>query len=673
MAHTNTNMFRRTGTDLPEDVSFPADLNALGLKRDLLGHYVQIEHPDEFYQYEQFATKHANDKFHEAVHEAIRNDVYGMLDEMGIKLFHAHDKTVSVHHDIPEEKPKIKLLQGGFDADTVDVYVFIGDSRRELGIFSRLTTATVGGPHEGSVLGIAKALRTESSWSFLPAILVLNPGELLYSYESKSCMTQDTWNTRKRPNAFSEPYAVKEANKVLGHATSREHVKTVLERILPQLLNHHHKRIHIIAIGDGGENVLEYLDEKLTADPETKIGQLALASISLVNSSHDDEKIHSVKLKKFMAKHGRAWVSSPEPRNTILGNVAAEFAEHAQGQDQYDVLSETGSSEKSLVFPKKEAPAVGRARAKSSLSEGIREESRTGGPHNDIGQIEEDVFDDVFYSTSQSEAASSPGPASGLKLPPLISEKYPSMSVPGLTMKDYRRSCDGGAEGRRRSSASIHDTTLANPDQYRISAPSKPIAIPARPRGITNPRAMEHRKRAEHRKTLEDKLDVDSKKALEAMKALQDKRRLEKKEKAFEEKKRMEAKQALEEEILVAEREMNKMAARIAHDALPSTQLAAAFLNDPDRSTAIEVAADPATTTSTEGYDYYGKPCICTTFSAGIEDVTEQLFPAVRHDVMSFIRAQKRRREMKESLKAFRQYELREAVARLGLQEYEEE
>jgi hypothetical protein len=246
-------MFSRTDTNLPEDVSFPADLTQLGLKRDLRGRYVQIDNEDEFDYYEHYTTKATNDKRHEAVHEAIRRDVYGLLGKMGIKLIYAHDKDVSVASEIPEEKPKIKMLHGGFEAGTNEVYVIIGDSRRELGIISRMTTSTAGGPREGTVLGVARALQTHGGLDYLPAMLVLNPGELLYSYESKSCMTQDIWNTRKRPHAFSEQFAVNEANKIPGHATPQEHVKTVLDDILPQLIGQQHKSVHIIAIGDGGE------------------------------------------------------------------------------------------------------------------------------------------------------------------------------------------------------------------------------------------------------------------------------------------------------------------------------------------------------------------------------------------------------------------------------------
>jgi hypothetical protein len=676
-------MYRRAGNTIPEDVSFPTHLPELGLKRDLRGLYVQIEDEDEFDYYEHFDTKEMNDKRHEAVHEAIRDDVYGMLSKIGINTIYAHGKEISTAGKIAEEKPKIKMLYGGFGADdetdtndtndTKEVFVFIGDSRRELGIFSRLITSTAGGPREGTVLGVAQALRTHYSWAGVPPILVLNPGELLYSHETKSCMTQDIWNTRKRPHAFAEQYAVKEQNRVPGHTTSEEHVKTVIDEILPQLVKEQHKRIHIIAIGDGGDNAMKYLGEKLADDPNTKIGGLALGSVALVNSSTDEDTIHSDQLKKFMAKHGRAWVSSAEPKNKVLGKVAIEFAHYSQDQYDDNTSSDGAIPAMSMIFAKRPVPPIGRTRAVSSLSESLKEQKRTGGPHNDITRVQEDVFKEVFYSTSQSSASSS---EAGIALPPLISDKYPSMSVPGLTMKAYRKACDyGGPEQRRRSSASIHDTTLANPDQYRISGPSCPIPIPNYDRSAAyhNARAAEVRKFADQNKVLDD------------MKILQDAKDLKVKmdrklKKAAEIQKAREAEKAknlLEDEITVAERQMNEMAARTGqltfepepdHDIVTQYATVPTYADD-------EAAVVPTETTATtiQAHDYYNKPCICTTVSAGLEDVTEQLFTAVRHDVLEFIFQQKERKEVKQRAKEKRVKELRESVSSMGLQESVEE
>jgi hypothetical protein len=628
-------MFSRSDTNLPEDVSFPADLTQLGLKRDLRGRYVQIDNEDEFDYYEHYTTKATNDKRHEAVHEAIRRDVYGLLGKMGIKLIYAHDKDVSVTSEIPEEKPKIKMLHGGFEAATNEVYVIIGDSRRELGIISRLTTSTAGGPREGTVFGVARALQTHGDLDHLPAMLVLNPGELLYSYESKSCMTQDIWNTRKRPHAFSEPFAVKEANKIPGHTTPQEHVKTVLDDILSQLIGNQHNSLHIIAIGDGGESVLKYLDEKLIDDPNAKIAKLALISIALVNSNHDDEKIQSPQLKKFMAKHGRAWVSSAEPKNKVLGKVAQEYRQYTQDEDDDNASSDTESSVMSGVFAKR---PIGTARAVSSLSEGLKEQKRTGGPHNDITRIRESVF----YSSTVSEDGSATSSELGIKLPPLISDKYPSMSVPGLTMKEYRKACDGGPEQRRRVSATMRDTTLANPNQYRISMPSKPIPIPNPTNSVAyhNARAREIRKFSEAKKALDDKKAADDKAARKAKRAAE--------VKAAAEARRQE----LEDELIEAERAMNDMAVATGQRAHFSNlsnddfvpQVAYQSYDDVTYHSYADEGAAALSTPPPQAYDYYGKPCVCTTVSAGLEDVTEQLFPAVRQDVLEFVFEQQRRK-----------------------------
>jgi hypothetical protein len=651
-------MFRRADTDIPEDGDFPTTLAELGLKRDLRGRYVHIDDEDRFYTYDKFTNKLTNDKYHEAVHEAMRKDVCGLLSNMGVKLIHAHDKDVSVTSDIPDEKPKIKMLHGGFDADSKDVYIFIGDSRRELGIISRVHTDSEGGPREGTVLGVAKALQRHGhrheEFSGLPAMLVLNPGELLYSHPTKSCMTQDIWNTRKRPNAFSEQYAVKSQNKIPGHATSQEHVNTVLEHILPQLVAEQHERIHIVAVGDGGESVLKYLDGKFTDDHNAKIAGLTLVSVALVTSSHDEDTLKSPQLKKFMAKHGRAWDSSAEPKNKILGRVAPELAHYAQDND--NASSDSEPSGMSMVFPKRPVPHVRRKRAVSALSEGLKEQRRTGGPHNDIDRVEHDVFNDVFYSDSVGSPSSATSSELDLALPPLLSDKYPSMTVPGLTMKQYRKACDSGPEQRRRSSSSISDTTLANPDQYRISGPSKPIPIPGRAEAFQKAHDEERRKKHEARK------EAKEKKAFEELKALQHKRDADLKKAEAAEKARKVA-----EEVAAAERAMNDMAAATGQQEQPTFAPSPGHDIATQHATALTYADDVPKVTENETHDYYAKPHICTTVSAGIEDVTEQVFPAVRDDVLKFIFDQGDKKERKWLAKKRLERELRRSVSSLGL------
>jgi hypothetical protein len=654
-------MFRRADTSIAEDVDFPTTLAELGLKRDLRGRYVHIDDEERFYTYDKFATKLTNDKYHEAVHEAMRKDVYGLLSNMGVKLIHAHEKDVSVTSEIPDEKPKIKMLHGGFDADTKDVYIFIGDSRRELGIISRVHTDSEGGPREGTVLGVAKALQRHGEFAGLPAMLVLNPGELLYSYATKSCMTQDIWNTRKRPHVLAEQYTVKPQNKVPGHTTSQEHVNTVLDHILPQLVTEYHKRINIIAVGDGGESILKYLDNKFTDDHNAKIAGLTLVSVALVTSSHGEDTLNSPQLKKFMAKHGRAWDSSAEPKNNVLGKVAPEFAHYTQ--DNNNASSDSEASGMPMVFPKRPVPPVGRKRAVSALSEGLKEQKRTGGPHNDITRVEPDVFNEVFYSDSAGSPGSATSSELGLALPPLLSDKYPSMTVPGLTMKQYRKACDSGPEQRRRSSSSISDTTLANPDQYRISGPSKPILIPGRAEAFQKFHAEERRKKQEAKKGAKEK------KAFEELKAIQHVRDadLKKAEAAEKAKKAAEAKRILEEEVAAAERAMNEMAAATGQQEQPTFAPSSGHDNTTQYATVPTYADDVPKVTENETYDYYAKPYICTTVSAGIEDVTEQVFPAVRDDVLKFFFEQEDEKERKWMAKKRVEEDLRRSVESLGL------
>ena len=349
------------------------------------------------------------------------------------------------------------------------------------------------------------------------------------------------------------------------------------------------------------------------------------------------------------------------------------------------------------VFAKR---PLGRARAVSSLSEGLKDQKRTGGPHNDVTRIHQDVF----YSSTVSEDGSANSSELGIKLPPLVSDKHPSMSVPGLTMKEYRKACDGGPEQKRRVSASMNDTTLANPSQHRMSAPLPPlqfrIPIPTTPipiPGAANSAAYQNARAKEIRKFSDAKKAIDDKKAAED-KATADAKAARKAAKHAEVKAAREAKRAalarqraLEDDLIAAERAMNDMAVaagqRPHFSNLSNDDIVTQYADYPDHADEVDPsyadesaamarasrASSPTLPLPPQAHDYYEKHCVCTTVSAGIEDVTEQIFPAVRQDVLDFAFEQQRRKAVKWRLQELREQDLRESVASLGLQSGVEE
>lgn len=60
---------------------------------------------------------------------------------------------------------------------------------------------------EGSLVGLAEKIAVRAGVDEVPGLVVLNPGQLLFSSASKN-MTMASWLSRRRPNAISEPYMI---------------------------------------------------------------------------------------------------------------------------------------------------------------------------------------------------------------------------------------------------------------------------------------------------------------------------------------------------------------------------------------------------------------------------------------------------------------------------------
>lgn len=95
-----------------------------------------------------------------------------------------------------------------------------------------------------------------------PGLLILNPGQILYSFERNRCMSTKSWRSRDRPSAIHTQPATLPINFVPGNATTEDHVQFVFENILsnPEFVDPCAK-IDIIGLLDGGNDVVAYLNQ----------------------------------------------------------------------------------------------------------------------------------------------------------------------------------------------------------------------------------------------------------------------------------------------------------------------------------------------------------------------------------------------------------------------------
>lgn len=113
-----------------------------------------------------------------------------------------------------------------------------------------------------------------------------------------------------------------------GHKNDFEHVATCLEHVLPRLLSER-TRVHVIGIGTGCESVLKVLDARISENGEALKNDIA--SIALVEPTHDHRMLRSTALKSLLRTNGRSWVQSEMQQNELLYTPEPISVSAAQG------------------------------------------------------------------------------------------------------------------------------------------------------------------------------------------------------------------------------------------------------------------------------------------------------------------------------------------------------
>ena len=345
--------FRRTDLDIPQDVTFPENLDQLGFKINMdaqlgdqgnsdtfLVQIVDKDDPTKFFTFEKYAKYETNQRRYDAFHKAVRKELYRMLESFGIYPLYfreTENKRGTRGDHVSRNKTavrgvKILCSSGITETKNQEVCVVVGDSKLDLGISSRKGSTTESGLYMGSLLGLVSRLRhgarrtdddDEGRWvadqpeSDLPGIIILNPGELLWSHELKECMSSTTWQDRGLQHAFSSQYKVDEdQNRVPRHEDPASHVKTCLAWFL-DVFEGHNIKLNIITVGDASEHVLAYLNDVYAskkANPDL--------NIAMIQPTHNAGIVTDPTLIDVLAKHGRIWEAHSQPKGTLLLDVA---------------------------------------------------------------------------------------------------------------------------------------------------------------------------------------------------------------------------------------------------------------------------------------------------------------------------------------------------------------
>jgi hypothetical protein len=202
------------------------------------------------------------------------------------------------------------------------------DKVREYGLPSKeeLAKEKSGADEEGGSYSILTNLtRTDISLAALmenmPGIIILNPGQLIHSNQYGECMTWLTWKARIRDNALVPPHRVhEEYNRVLGHTNPEEHIATVFDKVIPQMVRQDAK-LYVIGITDGAEKFINWYDAHTgETDPATAEQVWAMA---FMEPMHEVNNVVNERTKSFLHSKARSWIKSSRPLGKFINSADA--------------------------------------------------------------------------------------------------------------------------------------------------------------------------------------------------------------------------------------------------------------------------------------------------------------------------------------------------------------
>ncbi|KAI8937476.1 hypothetical protein NX059_005194 [Plenodomus lindquistii] len=322
-------MFRRVEDTLDPDPSFPADLKQLGFFVNDLGHIRMIDAPDKPYIYHATNSERVNEVRREAMQACQREQSESRLQSLGIQRVFLPGFTTTRPQGphIPILSPSPTILK-----TRKRVIVLVNDTLQDLGILAYRQLQRELGVNGGSVVNFVKEVIKRSlvdnnaeqddkifedgykleEESDIPALVVLNTGQSLYSHKFNRAMTMRSWSALPRKSVAHDMIRIHdEENRVAGHRNAKEHVKTTFDEVLcdPTRVASD-AEVYVVAIEDGTATIIDVLGENFD-----KYG-CRITAMALVSSTVDESQIQHPSLRAFLHQRTRHWRYSdltPDP------------------------------------------------------------------------------------------------------------------------------------------------------------------------------------------------------------------------------------------------------------------------------------------------------------------------------------------------------------------------
>ncbi|KAF2723579.1 hypothetical protein K431DRAFT_344478 [Polychaeton citri CBS 116435] len=404
-----------------EDVAINQDPS---IRQDSIAEKVDTSDHSKFFDFFHTSSDRANNVRREAFQTCARQEMLKILRELDMQemflgcISHSDDPGTSATSQPSNKRPEGPhvsiLVSGGLKKlkRKREVVIVVGESCQDLGVWAYRTLLADGGLEKGTAIGLVRALKAwgsddncraerpcsadivtqiihdvaiqghesvnehvEDNSDVVPGVIIMNPGQLLYSPSMNRSISQASWMARRKGSAIDDVFEIDERyNKVEGHKTSEEHIKTTMSSI-PDWVGEN-ARLHLLGVGDGANGMLTFLDAILrqwpilphtteckpvlttAREPHITItdGSISrehassdfwvsrITAIALCQPTHDHDAIQSQSLKNILAVRGKAWEVATLPKGARVASPATGNPDD-EITDTEDSLSHTHDDE----------------------------------------------------------------------------------------------------------------------------------------------------------------------------------------------------------------------------------------------------------------------------------------------------------------------------------------
>lgn len=204
-------MFRCTTS--PREPSFPTTLQGLNMVFSTAGQPVDVNTGAPFSYYHD-KNDRITDLHKEAFHTAISGEMKLKLAEYGVKEHYITARNQLLIEKPAEKHVPVLMSEVSTVQTSRDIIIIVGESSQECGALAWRLVREPEGLKRGTVVGLVDAV-ADCEAVETPAVVVLNPGQLIYSYKDNCAKTLVGWRDSPRVGHGYAP-EIDEENKMEG-------------------------------------------------------------------------------------------------------------------------------------------------------------------------------------------------------------------------------------------------------------------------------------------------------------------------------------------------------------------------------------------------------------------------------------------------------------------------